>query len=309
MASPTVPTHGKIGALYALRPNGYVNVSTGTVGLNDATWGLAYNAAATAYFTCTVDGELTGAGGEDEFTWTINGGGGAAGVEMNAGVPIALGADNQTITWAAETGHTLGDKWELCNFHDEPTTIVASTSQVTNATRRIINPNDPPTWTPTAGVALLHVNNTNGMATWSGAPGVTTVHDNNGYILPTTIQKVGYLIGWNLNVALDMGDISSQGDHWKEAIPGMAGATGSAEAYFIEGETWFRNLEDQLSATGEQYFLLKLFTYDPDGDYTGDHYICWVSFNSWDLNPTIGEVVKETVNFQITGDISFTANV
>jgi hypothetical protein len=53
---------------------------------------------------------------------------------------------------------------------------------------------------------------------------------------------------------------------------------------------------------------LQLFNYDPDQDQTGDHINAWVTFTSFNIGATINEVVKEQVNFQIVGAVSFTAD-
>ena len=69
MASPTVPNHGKTGALYILRPNGFKGS-----GLNDVTWGILSTAADLTYYEVEIDSELGGTGGVDTFKWRVNGG-------------------------------------------------------------------------------------------------------------------------------------------------------------------------------------------------------------------------------------------
>jgi hypothetical protein len=105
-----------------------------------------------------------------------------------------------------------------------------------------------------------------------------------------------------------MADASRMGQPWKEALPGQAGGSGSANGYFIATETLLWNLQETI-ASGEKYFLLQLFNYDPDQDQTGDHYNAWVTFTSFALGTNINEVVKEQVNFQVYGEISFVDNV
>lgn len=295
--------HGKLGALYALRPNGYEGIAA-SLGLNDVTWGVGCTAAASTIYKAWIDASVPS---PDTFTWTVNGGGGVAAVAIT-GAAQALGADAQTITFAAVDGHTINDSWTIGNLKVEPTTINGSTAQITTVTNRFLNPNAPPTWTPTNAVQLLSVNYTNGMATFSGAPGVTTVTGNNGMVMAASLQKVGYLLDWSLNLTLEMADSSAMGDAWKTALPGLAGGSGSANAYFIATHTLLNCLQNTIAA-GNKYFLLQLFNYDPDADQTGDHINAWVTFTSFAIGPTINAVVKETVNFQVQGDISFTANV
>lgn len=296
MASPTTPTHGKLGALYAVRPNGFSGV-----GLNDVTWGTSATNAATAYYEVVIDTAAT----PDKFKWRKNGGGWTANVSITGAAQTLDEA--QTITFAATTGHTLNDQWVNGNLKTEATTVASSDAQVTAVANRLLNPNVPPTFTPTNGVQLLKVNYTNGMATFSGAPGVTTVTGNRGYFPALALRKVGYLMDWSLSLNVDLADCSRMGQNWKESIPGQAGGSGSANAYFIGGEALYNCLAKSIAA-GDKYFLLQLFNYDPDQDQTGDHINAWVTFTNFSLGATIGEVVKEQVNFQINGDISFVAN-
>jgi len=300
MGSPTTPTHGKYGALYVLRPNGFKGS-----GLNDVTWGTGSTAADLTYYEVVIDSELGGTAGVDTFKWRVNGGAWTEGVDITGAAQTL--ADGQKITFAATTGHTLGDQWVIGNLKDEPTTESTVYAQITDAAARLLNPNTPPTFTDDGGAYVLSINYTNGRATFSAAVGNVTVTGNNGYIPASALQKVGYLIDWNLSLSLDMADTTYMGQQWKTALPGAASGSGSANAYFIADETLLNCLQEAI-ANGDKYFLLELFNYDPDQDQTGDHIIAWVSFTSFNLGAGIGEVVKEQVNFQTYGEISFVAN-
>lgn len=301
MASPTTPTHGKLGALYVLRPNGFNGA-----GLNDLTWGVGSTALDLTKYEVVIDGVGTGIGAVDEFKWRVNGGAWTEHVDISGAAQTL--ADGQQVTFAATTGHTLADSWTIGNLKTEATTVIGVTAQITDATARLLNPNAPPTWTPTEAVKLLSVNLTNGTATFSAAPGVTTVTGNNGFVPTSALQKVSYLIDWSLTVNLEMADSTAMGDAWKTALPGQANGSGSANAYFIATQTLLNCLQESIAA-GDKYFLLQLFNYDPDEDQTGDHINAWVTFTSFALGAVINAVVKEAINFQIQGEISFTANV
>jgi len=372
MASPSTPTHGKFGALYHLRPNGFKGN-----GLNDITWGTGFSAADSAYFEAVIDhidrmatvtlgvggtgytindiltvvqsgassgtvkvisvnaGVITGisletpgsgyavanglavTGGTgadatinvtviaDSFKWRKNGGAWTENVIVTGSAQTL--SDGQTITFAARTGHTADDQWVIGNLKDEPCTESGATAQITDALMQLLNPNSPPTFTDAGGKNVLTINYTNGKAVFDGNVGAVDVDGNNGYIPSSTLEKVGYLIDWNLDIALDMTEISRMGQKWKEFLPGQAGGSGGANAYFIGCDTFFSDIEDNIDKT-QNYFLLELFNYDPDQDQTGDHFIAWVTFNSWGTNPTIGDVVKEAIGFTVHGMISFKAN-
>jgi hypothetical protein len=296
MGSPTTPTHGKFANLYRRRPGGF----SGS-GLNDATWGTGYNAAATAYFEVVIDT----VGTPDKFKWRKNGGSWTTTVSITGSAQTL--SDGQTITFAATTGHTLNDQWVIGNLYAEACTESGVTAQITDATRRLINPNVPPTWTDSGGKQRLEVNYTNGFATFAENVTAVTVTGNNGFIPAASLEKVGYLLGWTLDLALELAEMNYAGQAWKQWLPGMASGKGSAEAYFIAGKSVFNTITAEM-AGGNAYYLLELFNYDPDQDQTGDHFIAWVTFDSFNLAPAMNAVVKETVNFQTVGPVSFTGD-
>jgi hypothetical protein len=301
MASPTSPTHGKYGALYVLRPNGFESVAAST-GLNDLTWGTGSTAAASTVYKVTIDH----VGAADSFTWTVDGAGGAADVEIT-GAEQTL-ADGQKLIFAAVTGHSVGDSWTIGNLKDEATTEATVYAQITAAANRLLNPNAPPTFTDDGGKGVIKINYTNGTATFNGNVGNVTVTGNNGMVMEASLQKVAYLIDWSLSVQLDIADASIMGASWKTACVGQAGATGSCNAYFIANQTLLNCLTAALNA-GSKYFLLELFNYDPDSDQTGDHILAWASFTGFSVGADIGSVVKESLNFQVVGEMSFVENV
>jgi len=299
MASPTTPMHGKLAAVYLMRPNGFNGA-----GLNDLTWGAGYDGAASASFEVVIDGVGTGGGGVDQFKWRKNGGGWTEHVDIT-GAAQAL-SDSQTITFAATTGHTSGDKWLIGNLKDEATTEAAATAQITDSTMRILNPNAPPVFTDDGGKIVEKINYAAGMAYFSGNVGNVTATGNNGFIPFAALQQVGYLIDCSFNISLDLAEISAQGDQWKSHVPGQATGNGAANAYFIATGSPFKDIEENI--TDQKYFMIEMSTYDPDQDQTGDRFRFWVVFSSWNANAPKGDVVKESVNFSIHGMPSFVAN-
>jgi len=300
MATVT-PMHGKLGALYVLRPNGFSGD-----GLNDVTWGTGSTAVDLTYYEVEIDGELAGGGGVDTFQWRVNGGAWTTDVDVTGAAQTL--ADAQTITFAATTGHTLDDRWVIGNLKDEPTTVAGSDAQITDATARILNPNATLTVTPTNAVNEVAINYTNGTVTFDAAPGVTDIDGNNGYVPRMTLKKVGYLLDWNLSISLDMADASRMGQDWKEALPGQASGSGGSNGYFVATETLLNNLQETV-ASGEKYYFLELYNYDPDQDQTGDHILAWVTFTGLSISPEIASVVQESLTFQTVGMISWMDNV
>ena len=76
---------------------------------------------------------------------------------------------------------------------------------------------------------------------------------------------------------------------------------------FIAGSNWWDDFEDQTDDTMD-YWFLRLFSYDPDDDGTGDHWDLWTIFESFNLPVAIGTYIRETINFVSVGRPVFTAN-
>jgi len=296
MSSPTTPTHGKYAALYRRRPNGFKGS-----GLNDTSWGTAYSAASSAYFEVVIDTEGT----PDKFKWRKNGGSWTTLVSITGAAQTL--SDGQTITFASTTGHTLNDQWVIGNLKDEACTEAGVDAQITDATKRLLNPNVPPAWIDSGGYQARTVDFSQGKASFSGNVTQVTVTGNNGFIPEASLEKIGYLIGWSLDLALELAELNYCGQQWKQYLPGMASGKGSAEAFFIAGKSFLDALVAEAGG-GNAYYLLQLFNYDPDQDQTGDHVTAWVTFDSFSPDVPINAVAKERVNFSTVGPVSFAAN-
>ncbi len=293
---PSTPMHGKHGALYRLRPNGFKGG-----GLNDATLGTGYSGADAAYYEIEIDA----AGTPDTYQWRKDGGAYTTGVAITGAAQTL--DEGQQITFAATTGHTVGDRWCIGNLKDEPTTESGATAQITESTRRLLNLNNPPTFTDDGGANVIEIDHVRGKATFDANVGNVDVDGNNGYIPTIALEKVGYLIGWSFDANVDMADQSYCGQKWKEFLPGQAGGSGSIEAHMIAGDSGLDALTES-AEEGEAYFLLQLFNYDPDQDQTGDHFTMWVIITGITPATTIGEIVREPWSFQICGHVMFTEN-
>ena len=185
------------------------------------------------------------------------------------------------------------------SLSSEACTESGANAQITDAAKRMLDPNNPPVFTDAGGEAVLSINYTNGSAIFTGNVGAVTVTGTNCYYAESELTKVGYLTDWSLNVALDLADSSYMGQAWKNYTPGQAGVSGSAAAFFIGDDSFIDGIENK------EYFFLELFTYDPDQDQTGDHFRVWVLFNSTAINASVGDVVKESLDFTAEGAISY----
>lgn len=197
-----------------------------------------------------------------------------------------------------------GDSWE--DLSDEACTESGAQAQITDAAKRFLNPNSPPTFTDSGGANVIRIDCVRGIAYFDANVAAVTVSGTDAYVPSASLAKAGYLYGWSLDVSIDLADKSVFQELWKTALPGLAQASGQAEGYFAT-DLWHAAFEDCADGT-QPYFLLQLFSYDPDDDQSGDHWSMWASFTSWNVAAAVGAVVSEKIGFTVHGDVAFTAN-
>jgi len=193
------------------------------------------------------------------------------------------------------------------NLTNEACGVADNDAQISDSAKRFLNPNSQDlTFTPTNAVNLESISYFTGYGHFNGPPGVTTCSGTGAYIAAGNISKVGYLYEWNLDFGLDVDEISAFQDDWKSHIVGQAGAQGGAEGYFV-GTTWWDILSDHIDDTAF-YYLLQLFSYDPDDDQTGDHWNVWASLTGLSVKTGVSGVVKESIGIQVHGEPVFVPN-
>jgi len=117
--------------------------------------------------------------------------------------------------------------------------------------------------------------------------------------------KMEYSKGWSINASLEMADQSYQGQHWKNALPGMGSWNGSFEAHFVAGNTEQKAFFDNLiAATPGTKLTDVIFLLDGDTNgFTGNIYITGIG-----VQANMGGVVSATVNFQGDGALSLSSS-
>lgn len=292
MGFNTTPVHGKYALIYWLRPNHFKGS-----GLNDVTWGMGYDGAASGGFEV----KICTAAGTDQFQWRKNNGAWSAKTNITGAAQTL--SDSQTITFAATTGHTLGDRWFIGNLAAEACTESGDRAQITDPDHRVLNPNATITWTDSGGEVAQKINYPIGKARFSGDVTAVTVAGNNGYMARSYLQLCGYAKGWSITTTLNMADASRLGQDWAEYLPGLSGATGTIEKMFIGNASLFEVFEDNVDNT-QKYFLIEFHINDPDSDQTGDHFDIWVTFDSFGVTTSLTDVVKENLSFTVNGIFS-----
>ncbi len=295
MASPSSPTHGKDAAIIRFRPNGFVGS-----GLNDGVWATSgYSAGDSTYLEVVIDATGT----PDTFKWRQDGGGWTEDVAITGAAQTI--ADGITITFGATTGHTLNDSFCVGYLKAEACTEAGAVAQITTVADRVLDPNNPPTFTDGGGATVLEIEHAAGKATFTANVGAVTVEGR--YIPTAALETVGYLMGWDFTVEMGLADTSRCGQDAKESISGQLGFSGSANAHLIACDTFWDALQDGFDGT-QEYTMLKLYGYDPDQDGTGDVWICWCVLAGFSIGTTLGESIKETIQFSGEGAPAFTAN-
>jgi len=177
----------------------------------------------------------------------------------------------------------------------EACTSVGKTAQISESTKRLLDPNAAPVFTDDGGLIPIYIDYTTGTAYYSENAGTVTCSGTDCYYVASELDKVGYVTDWSLNISVDMADASYMGQAWKSFVVGQAGGSGSVGAFFIGDDSFLDGI------TNKEYFLLQLFTYDPDQDQSGDHFKAWTLFNSDGVSASVGDAVKETMDFTIIG--------
>jgi predicted secreted protein len=115
--------------------------------------------------------------------------------------------------------------------------------------------------------------------------------------------SMDYSKGWSLSVNLDVADSSRVGQHWKEALPGQAGWSGSFEVYFVAGNTEQKAFFDNLvtATPGTKLTDVKFLLDASTNAFTGNIYITGIS-----IAAQMGAVVTATINFQGDGALTLT---
>ena len=110
--------------------------------------------------------------------------------------------------------------------------------------------------------------------------------------------------GWTIDSNLDMADISRQGQHWKEGIPGMASWSGSFSGQLVLGNTEQKAFVDNLitATPGTKLTDVKFLLDASTNAFTGNIYITGFS-----VGPGIGDAVKFSFKFQGDGALSVTS--
>lgn len=242
----------------------------------------------------------------DTFKWRKNAGSWTENVAITGAAQTL--DDGQTIAFTATTGHTVADQWMIGNLKNEPCEESGTEAQIEETTRHLLNANAIPTFTDTGAKNVTDIQLVLGKAIFDGNVTVVTVTGNNGYIVRSALELLAYSFNWSFSSAVDIAVIPQQGKKWKSKLTGQAEATGGAESYFIGGDSFFDALK-KAAEGGDRYFLVELYSYEPDLDQTGDRFVAWAAIKGVDINASINEVVKEPITFEFHGLPKFVANV
>jgi len=117
--------------------------------------------------------------------------------------------------------------------------------------------------------------------------------------------EMDFTDGWKINVALDMDDISRQGQSWKEHLPGQAGWDGEFSGQAVLGNTEQKAIFDNIiTATPGTKLTDMEFNLEDSGDYlSGDLYITGAV-----IDPSVKGKVGFTVKFVGNGALSLTVS-
>ena len=291
MAYLSTPSHGKYGNVYISRPNNFIGD-----GLNDLTWGTAWDHTSSEFVEIEIQ-SITGT--VDVFKYRVNGGAWTEDQAITGAAQTIV--HDLTITFAATTGHTVGDAWSNGNFASEATTVDGSTAQITDTTKRYLKPDAALTITPTETVNVISIDYTTGTIYFDGAPGVTTVDGNNAYIDEDYLQVLGYIENWSLSVNVAIADATYMQLDWEQKTAGQANGSITIGKFFIAAKTFWEQLGEIVLKNDKM--LLQLFMNMPTAQ-SGTHYLAWGVLSSLGVTTSKSDMVKENVTLTLNGPIS-----
>jgi len=113
---------------------------------------------------------------------------------------------------------------------------------------------------------------------------------------------VNFTDGWEWDASLDMADASYQGQHWKKALPGLAGATGRMTGHWVAGNTEQKALFDNIvtATPGTKLTDVKFLVTGTAEGFSGDIYI-----TGFALRAPLGDTIKFTIPFQLDGEPTY----
>jgi hypothetical protein len=116
---------------------------------------------------------------------------------------------------------------------------------------------------------------------------------------------ISYSCDWSINAKVDMADISSLGDAWKTALPGLASWDGSMKFHFVAGNTEQKALMDNIitAAPGTKLTDIKFVLDAQANQFTGNIYLTSIA-----IKGDLGAIVDVDFNFQGDGALTLTSS-
>jgi hypothetical protein len=315
MPSPTTPKHGKYGAVYIAYDNGYKPGGVGASvyqGKNDATWGE--NVDGIPNTTSVFEVQIMTNGTPDTFKWQKNFSGWSPSTPVSTD-PTLL-SDLMTIKWDSTIDHAVGDRWLIGTHHAVTCTISGKSKQITDPEWRICNIGHDYNYITRSNLFLdttagypKYINWNTGAAYYTINPTLATTNElrAGSYVNKVAMVKVAYVSDWSFSTSLDMADSSYMGEHWKSSTPGQGGTSGSLSCFFISASPLLgliKKDEERLYKT-QKFYHLSLYTYDPNLDGSGDYFSTWATITSNGISTSVGDVVKESIDFTGEGIPAF----
>lgn len=117
--------------------------------------------------------------------------------------------------------------------------------------------------------------------------------------------SIDFTDGWTIDTTLDMADISRQGQHWKEGLPGQASWTGSFSGQFVMGNTEQAALINNLitATPGTKLTDMKFILDAAANGFSGNVYLTGVS-----VGAPVGDKCSVTFNFVGDGALTISSS-
>ena len=174
----------------------------------------------------------------------------------------------------------------------EACTDAGQVAQITDTTKRILDPNEAQTFTDDGGEQVREIDHTTGTAYFYGVGGLGTVTAAGDHVVVANLDLMGNMHNWTIDRTLDTVESTVYGITAKTFEAGTRGWTGSAEGYFLDS-TW----KDSFDTV--TFWFIRFYI-------DGTHYFQgWANINGISDNCPLSELVSESLTFQGTGFLSY----
>lgn len=183
------------------------------------------------------------------------------------------------------TGANVAHAAEAC-------TDAAQIAQITDTTKRILDPNEVQTFTDDGGELVKQIDYTVGRAYFYGVGGLGTVTAAGKHVVVAALTQSANMYNWTIDKTADVADSTVYQATAKTFVGGQWGWTGAAEGFFLDS-SWH---DDFMLA---KYWFVRFYINNTN------YFQGWAIITGVSEGCPLNEIVNEPLTFQGHGFLSY----